>query len=649
MVRAVLLSYSQILFSDRPVTGLFFLLASFATDPFIGACGLLATVCANLTGYWLWKERFRWELGLAGYNGLLIGLTMGLTLPRGWVPLLLSAALGALSAEVADWLQRQLNRFSLPVLGLPFLLIAWVAVSVAAAFTTVSSGSYVMFPIRLYGLLDTFLHDFGSVFFSSGVISGVLVLAGLIIASRVSAAVGLAAALAGTVLFQFRPDSVFLSLNLVIAPIGLAFFLAPSPVLPAQLLTGLAFTALVGLGLDPLFKALGVPMLILPLTITLFAFLLLGRRRWLGVELVPARLLRSPEQNLSVYVRRRKPRLRLPFFGTWFVSQGVHGGETHTGRLGHAWDFMVRDEVSRTFRAPGYSLFDYFCYGLLVTAPAPGRVVAVENSVPDNPPARLNEEQNWGNYVIIEHNRLEYSILCHLKHGSVVVSLGDDVRTGTVLGACGNSGYSGQPHLHYQLQDAPVPGADTLPADFLDYVVVKPGSETYVRRGTPAIGEVVRPLAAEAQVRQLVLDSLGLDQRFELPGGRVETWLGKRRGDRLTVRSGATRLVMAEEPLGLVVNSLSGPKSGLLHQAFDGLEFLPFSAGPGFGFTSGTWRHSMSLAPPPGTGGTALLLTSRHPGQERRVWFGGRKGIVRVELDGPVRMAATGRRTGDAE
>jgi len=69
------------LLTSRPLSGMFFLLASFATVPFIGLVGLVAALSANLTGYWTYRERIRWDLGLAGTHAVMLGLTFGYFLP----------------------------------------------------------------------------------------------------------------------------------------------------------------------------------------------------------------------------------------------------------------------------------------------------------------------------------------------------------------------------------------------------------------------------------------------------------------------------------------------------------------------------------------------------------------------------------------
>ncbi|WP_208006756.1 M23 family metallopeptidase [Aeromicrobium phragmitis] len=57
--------------------------------------------------------------------------------------------------------------------------------------------------------------------------------------------------------------------------------------------------------------------------------------------------------------------------------------------------------------------------------------------------------------------------LCHLRRGSIQVHEGQQVRAGDVLGACGNSGNSTEPHLHVQAIDhRDVARASAVPLTF---------------------------------------------------------------------------------------------------------------------------------------------------------------------------------------
>jgi murein DD-endopeptidase MepM/ murein hydrolase activator NlpD len=57
------------------------------------------------------------------------------------------------------------------------------------------------------------------------------------------------------------------------------------------------------------------------------------------------------------------------------------------------------------------------------------------------------------------------------------------------LGVCGNSGSTTQPHLHFHLQDGPIPfQASGLPVTFVDYV----SNGQPVAEGTPVQGELLK-------------------------------------------------------------------------------------------------------------------------------------------------------------
>ncbi|MDP2497762.1 MAG: M23 family metallopeptidase [Candidatus Palauibacterales bacterium] len=185
--------------------------------------------------------------------------------------------------------------------------------------------------------------------------------------------------------------------------------------------------------------------------------------------------------------------LRLPFDGSWYVFWGGR-----TPRLNYhaqardqrfAYDFLKLVDGS-SHEDDGSENADYHCYGTPVLAPAAGRVVRMADSVPDNTPGRMNREQIFGNHVVLDHGDGEYSVLAHLRHGSVAVDSGDRVERGERLGECGNSGNSSEPHLHYHLQDGPALGRATgLPAFFRSYTA----DGDIVERGEPTRGQVVRP------------------------------------------------------------------------------------------------------------------------------------------------------------
>ena len=60
---------------------------------------------------------------------------------------------------------------------------------------------------------------------------------------------------------------------------------------------------------------------------------------------------------------------------------------------------------------------------------------------------------------------------------------------GQVIGLCGNSGNSTEPHLHYHLQNKPSIGdGDGLPAQFKNYYA----NDIFVTDGEPLKGQTIR-------------------------------------------------------------------------------------------------------------------------------------------------------------
>lgn len=147
----------------------------------------------------------------------------------------------------------------------------------------------------------------------------------------------------------------------------------------------------------------------------------------------------------------------LPFKQDWFV---FWGGENVLANYHYelalqryAYDFIkMKDGYS--YNGDPKKNESYYAFGQEILAPEAGKVVHVVNDILDNEPVgKLNEKDVLGNVVVIEHSNGEYSYLAHLKKNSVTVKVGDTVQKGDVIGLCGNSGNSSEPHLHFQLSD----------------------------------------------------------------------------------------------------------------------------------------------------------------------------------------------------
>lgn len=151
--------------------------------------------------------------------------------------------------------------------------------------------------------------------------------------------------------------------------------------------------------------------------------------------------------------------LKLPMRGPFSVFWGgdrleVNQHVTHDSQR-RAADIVVTGPDGRTFRNDGKTNADYFIHGKEVLAVAEGVVATVIDGAPENEPGRMNPYFTTGNIVVLQHAGGLHSAYAHLQPGKIRVKPGAKVKQGQVLGLCGNTGNSSEPHLHFQLQDGP--------------------------------------------------------------------------------------------------------------------------------------------------------------------------------------------------
>lgn len=156
-------------------------------------------------------------------------------------------------------------------------------------------------------------------------------------------------------------------------------------------------------------------------------------------------------------------RYSLPFEGEWLVYNGGN-----TPKTSHSWevlgqrfalDFVIADDALRRHTGRGTRAEDYFCYDRPILAAADGEVVAVEDRVGQAPflgwgVCDFTARNFIGNHAFIRHGPREFALYAHLVRGSVQVRPGDKVVRGQVIGRCGHTGHSSEPHLHFHVQDS---------------------------------------------------------------------------------------------------------------------------------------------------------------------------------------------------
>lgn len=219
--------------------------------------------------------------------------------------------------------------------------------------------------------------------------------------------------------------------------------------------------------LQKLGKSFGSVLFLSIFTATQLAYCL---NPWLLVQIIRQKLgndyLKKQEKESGTDFSNYevKASYALPFAGEWLVYNGGNTPETS-----HSWDILVQrfamdcvvaDSAYSRHSQKGSHLEDYYCYGKDILAAADGTVVSMEDRIKDAPFvgfgfSDFTARSFFGNTVILQHSENEYGVYAHLIKGSIPVKPGQHVKQGEIIGRCGHSGNSTEPHLHFHLQNSP--------------------------------------------------------------------------------------------------------------------------------------------------------------------------------------------------
>lgn len=195
-------------------------------------------------------------------------------------------------------------------------------------------------------------------------------------------------------------------------------------------------------------------------------------------------------------------------------------------RMNYHWglgDFRAHPSPNARYRLPfrdGQTfLIGQSTGGPISTHTTPGSLYAVDIPMPEDTPivaARAGtvmytefthteggttpDKEGEANIVLIEHADGTRAVYAHLAPGGVVVTPGQQVREGEVIGLAGNTGFSSGPHLHFAVQRVRSAGQgfiyESIPFQF--YVGNPPYSFT-ARYGMLATADYEHPGALPPQ------------------------------------------------------------------------------------------------------------------------------------------------------
>lgn len=484
-LRAILGSYRGIFFLQTEVIGVA-ILAITLVNPHMGLAGVIGAAAAYAFACVIGMRAEFMASGQYTYNPLLVGLSIGYVFPLTPITIFFVVSAGILALMATILMAHVFHTyFRLPVLSLPFVLISSIAYLASLHYSNLQAATPTV-----SGLLTTDLHlpfwlagyfrAFGAILLAPYVVVGVVFALLVLRYSRILILLSLFGYYTGATVRALMLGSApqafgdFHNFNFIlVAMIVGGVYLVPSVRSYSLAVITVVISTLVLDAVTVFWLFHGIPAFALPFNVVSMATIyVLGLTRY---PMLATRIGPTPEDTLENYLadrlryRGEQRTLYLPFSGKWTVWQGFDGEWTHKGGWQYAYDFVITDEECRRHRNGGQELTDYYCYRKPVLSPVRGRVVKVIEHLPDNPVGSVDEANNWGNLVLLEDPRGFYVELSHLAANSVEVKEGDWVERGAVLGLCGNSGFSPQPHIHVQVQASDEIGAGTLPFSFVSY------------------------------------------------------------------------------------------------------------------------------------------------------------------------------------
>lgn len=204
----------------------------------------------------------------------------------------------------------------------------------------------------------------------------------------------------------------------------------------------------------------------------------------------------APPSDKPKNTSRNRTKLILPFKGEWLV---VWGGDTpeqnqhqDAPNQRFAFDILKVGENGKTHSGDGSKNEDYYAFGQEIIAPADGVVVYAVDGVHDNKPGEMNRMYVPGNLVIIKHADGERSLFAHFKQNSIRVKVGDKIKQGQIIGMCGNSGNSSEPHLHFQMQNAAFFEDEASMKVFFEKITIRRDGKIEIKNDySPVKGDIV--------------------------------------------------------------------------------------------------------------------------------------------------------------
>eukprot|EP00566_Odontella_aurita_P008858 CAMPEP_0113534580 /NCGR_PEP_ID=MMETSP0015_2-20120614/5234_1 /TAXON_ID=2838 /ORGANISM="Odontella" /LENGTH=809 /DNA_ID=CAMNT_0000433749 /DNA_START=74 /DNA_END=2504 /DNA_ORIENTATION=+ /assembly_acc=CAM_ASM_000160 len=320
-VELCLRGIGQVYFQNNPISGLFILIGLFVQSSRVAVHGIIAVVSSNLFAFSLGFDKGLRRSGLFGYNALLVGLALASFYSRekniGYsiAVAVCTVIFSCFSSILFVMLGKLLVPYKSPPLTLPFNMATIMYLLSTANMAKVNSSSVreSMLPVYNSTEVDTTISTAqffigairgpGQVFLANNVVSGLLILVGIAICSRISAlaalvgsalgaAVAVAAGVPGTAV-----EFGMYGFNCSLTTTALFMLYIPSwGALTLGVLAGI-MTVLAQQALTAFLQPFGLPFMTLPFCMASLPFVIIQGTTSLVIA-VPLSTVTAPEDHL---------------------------------------------------------------------------------------------------------------------------------------------------------------------------------------------------------------------------------------------------------------------------------------------------------------------------------------------------------------
>jgi urea transporter len=330
-VDSCLRGVGQVVFMNNPVTGLAILVGMAVGEVWLAFAGILGLVTSTAAAIVIGMDRGAIRAGLFGFNGVLVGAGLSLFLAPDWdVLVMVWIVLGAFFSTVlhAALANVFLGAWAVPPFTLAFNFITLIFLIGALNFANGRLSGGLIAPgdaqvtagevsnalraaadtaasNNVEGVVNAILRGISQLFFANSIVSGIIIVAGIAVASRIAAAFALVGSATGMLTgLALGANGVaiynglwgFNSFDAALAVGGVFFVLSwRSGVLAVfcAVLAAMLFGAIASL-----FVPWGLPALTLPFVFATLAFVLLkgASDRLIPVEVAD---ITTPEEHLA--------------------------------------------------------------------------------------------------------------------------------------------------------------------------------------------------------------------------------------------------------------------------------------------------------------------------------------------------------------